>query len=42
MGIDFNKYVIGRYFKSSLAANKLSLDVSGLIQYFKKRRNNNI
>jgi hypothetical protein len=39
MGIDFNKYVIGRYFKSSLAANKLSLDVSGLIQYFEKRRN---
>jgi hypothetical protein len=39
MGIDFNKYVIGRYFKNSLAANKLSLDVSGLIQYFEKRRN---
>lgn len=38
MGIDFVKYVIGRYFKNALERNKLSLDVSGLVQYFEKKK----
>lgn len=38
MGIDFGKYVIGRYFKNALERNKLSLDVSGLVQYFEKKK----